>query len=97
MTASYSEERGKPPGVLPSALSWPSGRVGGWLTNSWDNPGCHYDLGTYAWPRFVETLMKAMLLAFHKTGDRKYLDPILAAAEGIKTGNEGNKYEIPLN
>ena len=76
--------------MLPSALSWPSGRVGGWLTNSWDNPGCHYDLQTYAWPRQVETLMKALLLAYHKTGQAKYLDPILAAANGIKNGDEGS-------
>ena len=91
VAASYTEERGKPRGVLPSALSWPSGKVGGWLTNSWDNPGCHYDLGTYAWPRFVETLMKAMLLAYHKTQDIKYLDPILAAAEQFKHGNKGRE------
>lgn len=64
--------------------------MGGWLTNSWDNPGCHYDLNTYAWPRQVETLMKAMLLAYHKTGEAKYLDPIIAAANGTKNGAEGS-------
>ena len=28
--ASYSTDRDKPAGVLPSAISWPSGLVGGW-------------------------------------------------------------------
>jgi len=79
--ASETEERGKPAGVIPSAISWPSGTVGGWPTTSWDNPGCHYSEKTYAWPRSVENVMKSMLLAFHLTGNNRFLDPIKTAAD----------------
>ena len=65
----------------------------------WDRPGCHYVLNTYAWPSYVDTLQKAMLLAFHKTGDRRYLDPILAAAGGYDLISEGRRCfeEISIN
>ena len=81
IAAAETEERGKPAGVIPSALSWPSGTVGGWSTTAWDNPGCHYSQHTYAWPRGVENIMKALLLAYHLTANNKFLEPIRAAAE----------------
>ena len=46
-------------------------------------------LEAYAWPRFVDTLHKAMLLAYHKTGDQRYLDPILAALSDYDLYDKG--------
>ena len=46
-------------------------------------------LEAYAWPRFVDTLHKAMLLAHHKTGDKRYLDPILAALSDYDLYDKG--------
>ena len=86
--ASETEERGKPKGIVPSAISWPSGRVGGWLTNSWDKPGCHYSDKTYAWPRGVDNVLKSMLLAYHLTGSERFLDPIKVIAELAKQNRE---------
>lgn len=97
LIASESTERGKPRGVIPSAISWPSGTVGGWPTTSWDNPGCHYSEKTYAWPRSVDNVMKTMLLAYHLTHNERFLAPIRAAAEytrsslGSEEGDE-DKY-----
>lgn len=54
LAAGRIEERGKPAGVLPSAVSWPSGQVGGWAASTWDDPGCHYSRATYRWPRGVQ-------------------------------------------
>ena len=45
MSASYTSERGKPAGILPNSVSWPSGRVGGWDATPWDRPGCHWHPG----------------------------------------------------
>ena len=46
-------------------------------------------LEAYAWPRFVDSLHKAMLLAYNKTGDQRYLDPILAALSDYDLYDKG--------
>ena len=79
--ASMREERGKPAGVLPTAIRWPDGTVGG-LKDPWWNPNI-LNGSLYRWPSFVANQMmcNAMLLCWHQTDDDKYLKPILAMGQ----------------
>ena len=40
--ATLREEKGKPAGIVPSAIHWPDGRVGG-ITDTWWDPNNHTD------------------------------------------------------
>ena len=74
------EQRDKPAGVMPSAVWFPSGIPGGPLLHWW-NPGCHYSLDTFAFPRGQESLMKILVQAANITGSDHYLQPILSMLE----------------
>lgn len=73
------EERGKPAGIMPSAIHWPDGRVGGTGEHWWD-PENHTDDPLYVWPSSMRGMLNAMLLTYHMTGDEKYLEPIRSMA-----------------
>lgn len=79
--ASMRNERGKPAGILPTAIRWPDGMVGG-LKDPWWNPNVFNGV-LYRWPCVVGNRMmcNAMLLAWLKTNDDKYLQPLFAMAE----------------
>ncbi|MDI9584490.1 MAG: hypothetical protein QM473_09745 [Acidobacteriota bacterium] len=77
--ATAREENGKPAGIIPAALHWPEGTVGGISPNWWD-PRNHNEPTLYEWPSSMGAFMDAMLLTYHMTDDEKYLAPIRSMA-----------------
>lgn len=78
--ASMRAERGKPAGVIPSAIHWPDGSVGGTGKNWW-NPENYTDNPLYVWPSSMSMMCNTMLLTYYMTADEKYLSPLLAMAD----------------
>ena len=78
--ATARAERGKPAGIIPSAIHWPDGKVGG-LGKDWWKPGNYTDNPLYVWPSSMSMMTNSLLLAFHMTGDRIFLEPINSMAE----------------
>jgi len=72
--AAAREERGKPSGILPSAIYWPEGRAGG-NDKHWWKPEI-YPNDLYAWPARMDFMTKTLMLTYHMTDDEKYLEPI---------------------
>lgn len=89
------EENGKPAGIPPAAIAFPTGTVGG---EPWWNPGCHYTDKTFAFPRALSFLAEAMVLAHQKTGEERYIDWLDSMVEhrrnwlqeGSPAGEEGD-------
>ncbi len=77
--AAAREERGKPAGIIPSAIHWPDGAIGGLGTKWWD-PENHNSDPLYVWPSAMGSMTNTMLLAFHMTSDEKYLAPLRSMA-----------------
>lgn len=67
-------DRGKPEGVLPAAIRWPTGGLGG-VGPQWFEPQIDRQ-AAYNWPRAMGYVTNALLLAHWVTGDPKYLSPI---------------------
>lgn len=76
--AAALEDRGKPAGILPSAIYWPDGRVGGNGTRWWKPEIYPNDM--YAWPGRMGFMTKTLMLTYHMTDDKKYLEPIRSMA-----------------
>ncbi|MFC1489235.1 hypothetical protein ACFL6B_05255 [Thermodesulfobacteriota bacterium] len=74
--AAAREERGKPAGILPSAIHWPDGRIGG-KDGYWWKPEIYWN-DMYAWPSRMGIMTKTLLLTYHMTDDERYLQPILS-------------------
>ncbi len=75
--ATARSDRGKPAGILPSALHWPDGHVGG-VGENWWYPE-NYPYGKfYSWPGSLGVMSTTLLLTWHMTGDDKYLEPIFS-------------------
>jgi hypothetical protein len=77
--AAARSENGKPAGVLPAAIHWPEGKIGG-LSPDWWDPRNHGEPTLYQWPSAMGGLTDALLLTYHMTGDEKYLAPIRSMA-----------------
>lgn len=86
--AAAREERGKPAGMLPTAIHWPDGRIGGvgekwWLPENYTTP-------LYDFPSAMALMLNTLALTAHLTGDPAFLQPLrtMAAArlEWIKAG-----------
>lgn len=77
--ATARAERGKPAGIIPSAIHWPDGRVGG-LGPEWWDPQNYGEATLYRWPSAMGLVTHALLLTHHMTGDAKYLRPIRSMA-----------------
>ena len=77
--AAAREERGKPAGVIPSAIHWPDGAVGGVGAHWWD-PENHDNDPLYVFPSAMAQMTHMLLLTWHITGDAKYLAPIRSMA-----------------
>ncbi len=77
--AAKRSERGKPAGIIPSAIHWPDGRVGG-LHEDWWDPHNTGEPTLYEWPSALSMMTNMLLLTFHMTGDEKYLEPIRSMA-----------------
>lgn len=78
--ASMRTERGKPAGIIPSAIHWPDGTVGGTGPNWW-KPGNYSDNPLYVWPSAMHLMSQALVLGWHMTQSERYLEPIFAMAE----------------
>jgi hypothetical protein len=78
--AAAREERGKPAGILPSAIHWPSGAVGG-LGGDWWDPQNHSEPGLYHFPSAMTLMTHTLLLAYHMSGKEDYLAPLRSMAE----------------
>ena len=79
VAAAASSERGKPRGVLPSAIHWPDGGVGG-TGESWWDPRNHTEPTLYAWPSAMSMMTRTLLLTAHMSGDESHLEPVRAMA-----------------
>ena len=77
--AAARSERGKPAGIIPSAIHWPDGSVGGAGQDWWD-PRNHSESTLYLWPSAMSMMTDTLLLTYHMTGDKKYLEPIRSMA-----------------
>jgi hypothetical protein len=77
-------ERGKPAGIIPSAIHWPSGRAGG-SEEPWYYPNIDRQAHLYDWPGNMTMLTSTLLLTHHITRDPKYLQPIHSMAEIRRT------------
>jgi len=77
--AAARSENGKPAGILPAAIRWPDGTIGGRSPDWWD-PRNHGEPTLYQWPSAMGGLTDALLLTYHMTGDEKYLAPIRSMA-----------------
>lgn len=81
--AAAGTANGKPAGVVPSALRWPTGEPGS-ATRGWFAPDLGNDPmeGVYSWPAYPARVMTAALLqAYVQTGDRLFVAPLLQMAE----------------
>ncbi len=76
---SMRAERGKPAGIIPSAIHWPEGRAGG-IGENWWKPENYTDNPLYVWPSSMSMMCNTMLLSYYMTGDDKYMAPIRAMA-----------------
>jgi hypothetical protein len=72
-------ERGKPAGVIPTAIHWPDGGPGG-LGPDWWDPQNHGEATLYQFPSAMSMMVHTLLLTWHMTGDVKYLAPIRSMA-----------------
>ena len=78
--AAARAERGKPAGIIPSAIHWPDGKAGGVSPDWWD-PRNHGEHTLYLWPSAMSMMSNTLLLTYHMTGEQKYLEPIRSMAK----------------
>jgi hypothetical protein len=78
--AAARSERGKPSGIIPTAIHWPDGNIGGVGPNWWD-PRNHGEYTLYLFPSAKSMMTHTLLLTYHMTGKEKYLEPIRSMAE----------------
>jgi hypothetical protein len=78
--AASRAENGKPAGVLPSALAWPSGQVGAPGVPWWQPFPLNHNDALYNWPGATRLMTSTLLLAWHMTRDDQYLAPIRSMA-----------------
>ncbi len=76
--ATARAERGKPAGVIPSAIHWPSGTVGG-TGKDWWKPE-NYKETLYDWPSAMTMMLHTLLQTHLMTGSESYLEPIRSMA-----------------
>lgn len=93
--ATFTEEGGKPNGIIPTAIHWPDGKALGTGKNWWQPENYHTPL--YDYPSQQSSMYECFLQAFHMTKDESYLKPIQFVAElrlqGIGDENPKN-YEV---
>ena len=81
--AALNADNGKPAGIVPAALHWPSGGVGS-PERGWIGPRLAGDPmeELYFWPAHPVASMTAALLQAHvQTGEAVFLEPLLRMAE----------------
>jgi hypothetical protein len=96
--AAAREERGKPAGILPTAIHWPDGQIGG-VGEKWWMPE-NYNTPLYDFPSAMSMMLNTLLLTHHMTGDPAFLQPIRSMATarlewlnaGQPTAPEGSRF-----
>jgi hypothetical protein len=78
--AAARAERGKPAGIIPTAIHWPDGKVGG-LSPDWWDPRNHGEYTLYLYPSAMGQMTHTLLLTHYITGKSKYLEPIRSMAK----------------
>ena len=78
--AAARAERGKPAGVIPTAIHWPDGGIGG-LGPDWWDPRNHREYTLYSFPSAMSMMMHTLLLTYRMTGEQEYLEPIRSMAK----------------
>ena len=76
--ATFSEESGKPKGIVPAAIHWPDGTPSGGK-NWWEPENYHTPL--YHYPSQQENMYECFLQAFYLTQNEFYLKPIRFMAQ----------------
>ena len=93
LVATQLDADGKPAGVIPAAINFPTGRPIGSNTEWW-NPGCHYTDKTFAWPRAISSLGRIMVATSWLMDDPRYLAALDGMAEMrrayLQTGETGD-------
>ena len=74
--ATARAENGKPAGIIPSAIHWPDGSVGGVKPEWWNPEGL-----LYRWPSAMYLMTEALLMTYHMTKEDRYLQPIRSMAQ----------------
>ncbi len=92
--ATASGEGGKPAGIIPSAIHWPDGGIGGVGENWWDPEG-HSSDPLYVWPSAMSLMTQSLLLTHHMTGDPKYMEPLRSMADARLRFLKDRPAEIP--
>jgi len=92
--ATAKAERGKPAGVIPSAVHWPEGHAGG-VGKLWYRPEIDKQAHLYDWPGNTTMLTSTLLLAYHLSGNDRYLQPIRSMAEIRRGYLEGDRPKDP--
>jgi hypothetical protein len=77
--AAARAERGKPAGIIPTAIHWPDGKIGG-LSPDWWDPRNHGEYTLYLYPSAMDQMTHTLLLTHYITGKAKYLEPIRSVA-----------------
>lgn len=82
VAATERAENGKPAGVLPASIKWPSGEAAGVGERWWEPiaPG-GFMYSYYVWPSVITEMTDAMVVAYTMTRNEKYLSPIRSMAE----------------
>jgi hypothetical protein len=73
--ATFTEECGKPAGIIPAAIHWPDGKPAG-LGKNWWEPENHSEPTLYYFPTQQNYLYECFLQAYHITKDEYFLKPI---------------------
>lgn len=78
--AAERAEHGKPAGILPSAIAWPSGEVAGGAKSWWEPFPLNHNDRLYNWPGATGLMAATLLQAWHITRDARFMDPLHAMA-----------------
>ncbi len=77
--AAARTDRGKPRGIVPTAIHWPGGGAGG-LGPDWWDPRNHREYTLYLYPSAMSLMTHTLLLTHYMTGQTKYTEPIRSLA-----------------
>jgi hypothetical protein len=92
--AAARNERGKPAGIIPTAVHWPDGGIGG-IGEKWWLPE-NYDTPLYDFPSAMSLMVNTLLQTYHQTGDESYLEPIRTMASArLEWTQSGIKDPLP--
>ena len=93
-TTSLESSNGKPAGLIPSSIRFPSGEAGGSGDDWWD-PGCHITHKTFAWPRAVSMLAQALVVAAEQTNNNEFMDPLTTMVDYWRAGADQADRQAP--